>query len=79
MHVSIMDGKGSTPGKYLVMNFLRISMPLSVCRKFHKTFFDAAYKAADKLARFIKNSDTWGHIFNRVQPFYEWAVSNLDP
>ncbi len=21
----------------------------------------------------------WGRIFSHVQPFYEWAVSNLDP
>ncbi len=22
---------------------------------------------------------TWGHIFSRVWPFYEWAVSDLGP
>jgi hypothetical protein len=22
---------------------------------------------------------SWGHIFSHVRPFYEWAVSNLDP
>ncbi len=22
---------------------------------------------------------SWGHIFSRVWPFYEWAVSDLDP
>ena len=22
---------------------------------------------------------TWGHIFNHVRPFYEQALSNLDP
>ncbi len=25
------------------------------------------------------NIHTWGHIFSRVWPIYEWAVNDLDP
>jgi hypothetical protein len=49
------------------------------CGNYPRSVSDGGALLAERLLGVNLKSTAWGCIFSRVQTFYEWAVSDLDP